>query len=147
MEEDASREKFPRQTEDAHEPQRSPALSQDPRGKAQMSLTDQEAEREESDLQLALHLSRVEAQRVRKGEKAQLSLTDQEAERAESDLQLALHRSQQSEAAERTRSLTAGQTTTRVDGATTRRPPPAWPPRHHPGLGAHQLYLRICINL
>jgi hypothetical protein len=34
VEEDASREKFPGQTEDAQELQRTPALSQDPRGKA-----------------------------------------------------------------------------------------------------------------
>jgi hypothetical protein len=85
-EENAPREKSPGQTEDAQEPQRAPTLIQDPRGKAQMSLTDQEAEREESDLQLALDLSRVEAKYGRKGEIAHMSLTDQEAEREESDL-------------------------------------------------------------
>jgi hypothetical protein len=75
-EENAPREKSPGQTGDAQDPQRAPDLSQDPRGKAQMSLTDQEAEREESDLQLVLHLSRAEARIGRKGETAQMSLTD-----------------------------------------------------------------------
>ena len=48
-------------TPEHQEPQ--PAPTRDLRGKAQMSLTDQAAEKEESDLQLALHLSRVEAQK------------------------------------------------------------------------------------
>ena len=99
-----------------------------------MSLTDQEGEREESDLQLALHLSRVEAQ------KAKRPLTDQEVERVNRDHQLALRLSQQPEAAEWTRSLTAGHITSRawIDNPEA-PPPPARLPRHHPGLGAHQL--------
>ena len=103
-EENAPREKSPGLTEDARDPQRAPALSHDPRGKAQMSLTDQEAEREESDLQLALHLSRAKDQNGKKGETTRMPLTDQEAGKEESDLQLALLLSHQSEATERTKS-------------------------------------------
>ena len=65
-----------------------------------MPLTDQEGEKEESDLRLALHLSRVEAQ------KAKRPLTDQEVERVNWDHQLTLRLSQQQEAAEGTRGLT-----------------------------------------
>jgi len=40
-----------------------PTLSRDLKEKAPMSLQDQATEKEESDLQLAIHLSRVEAQK------------------------------------------------------------------------------------
>ena len=80
-------------SKELQEPRRALALSHDPMGKAQMSLMDQEAKREEADLQLALHLSRVEAQKQGRG---------------------GTHLSQQSEATEGTRSLIAGRTTTRA---------------------------------
>jgi hypothetical protein len=45
------------------------ALSRDPKEKAPMSLRDLAAEKEAADLQIALHMSRMEAQELRGKEK------------------------------------------------------------------------------
>ena len=102
VEGDAPLANTPGKTKELKEPQWAPSLNQKPRGKAQMSLMDQEVEREETDVQLALHLSRVEAQKGLEG----------------------THLSQPLEAAEGTRSLPARRSIAPAYGVMTRRPPP-----------------------
>ena len=63
----APQEETPGKAKELHEPQRAQTLNQDPTGKAHMALMDKELEREEADLQLALPLSGVEAQKQRRG--------------------------------------------------------------------------------
>ena len=101
-EQDAPPERSPRRERESPSPQGAPTLSRNPREKAPMSLQDQEMEREEADLQQALHLSRVEAQKHRTA---------------------GTHRGHQKEATDGIMSSTARSTTTLASGSTTRKSP------------------------
>ena len=59
--------------------QRAMALSLNPKGKAPVSLQEKEVEASEDEMQLALHLSSVEAERNNRGEEGPPSRMEKEA--------------------------------------------------------------------